>query len=70
MPSGASFGAALPLSIYSSALGTIGVVITVVAGAILLLALAWRFVRRWRHHRDLIRTMMTQEQPVLAGAHG
>jgi hypothetical protein len=70
MPSGASLGAALPLSIYSSALGTIGVVITVVAGAILVLALGWRFVRRWRHHRALIRSMMAQDQPVLAGAHG
>ena len=34
MPDGAAFGAPLPLSIYSSALGTIGVVITVVAAAI------------------------------------
>jgi hypothetical protein len=70
MPTGASFGGPLPLSIYSSALGTIGVVITVVAGAILVLALGWRFVRRWRHHRALIRSMMAHEQPVLAGAHG
>jgi Family of unknown function (DUF6049) len=70
MPAGGTFGAALPLSIYSSALGTIGVVITVVAGTVLLLALIYRFARRWRHHRDLIHRMMAEEQLVPAGARG
>jgi Family of unknown function (DUF6049) len=70
MPAGGTFGAALALSIYSSALGTIGVVITVVAGTVLLLALIYRFVRRWRHHRNLIHRMMAEEQLVPAGARG
>ena len=70
MPAGAAFGAPLPLTIYSSALGTIGVIITVVAAAVLLLALVYRFVRRWRHHRDLIRRVMAEQQQVLAGTRG
>lgn len=37
------------LSVHSTGLGLIGVVITVVAGAILLLALVIRFFRRWRN---------------------
>lgn len=68
-PAGGALGEPLELTIYSSALGTIGVVITVVALAVLIIALVNRFVRRWRHHRALIR-MMTAEPPIPAGARG
>jgi peptidoglycan/LPS O-acetylase OafA/YrhL len=47
----------LPLSIYSSVLGTIGVVITIVACAVLALALINRFARRWLRHRKSVRTL-------------
>ncbi len=70
MPAGAAYGAPLPLTIYSSALGTIGVIITVAAAGILLLALIYRFARRWRHHRELIRRVMDEQQQVLAGTRG
>jgi hypothetical protein len=56
-PTGGVFGAALPLSIYSSVLGTIGVVITIVACAVLALALINRFARRWLRHRKSVRTL-------------
>lgn len=49
-PQGTTLGAPLKLSVYSKALGTIGVVITVVAGAVLALALLLRFSRRIREH--------------------
>ncbi|MBV9595022.1 MAG: hypothetical protein JO147_14640 [Actinobacteria bacterium] len=45
-PDGLPLGAGVPLSIYSTALGTIGVVITVVAVVVLVLALVVRFGRR------------------------
>jgi small-conductance mechanosensitive channel len=68
-PAGGALGEPLELTIYSSALGTIGVVITIIALAVLVLALINRFVRRWRHHRALVR-MMTRAAPVPAGVHG
>jgi uncharacterized membrane protein (UPF0136 family) len=70
MPSGTAFGAPVPLSIYSSALGTVGVIITIVAAAVLILALIVRFTRRFRHHRAEIRRMMAETQLVPAGAPG
>jgi hypothetical protein len=47
-PSGDLIGAAVPLTVHSTALGLVGVIITVVAGGILALALVVRFVRRFR----------------------
>ena len=47
-PSGEVIGASVPLTVHSTALGLIGVVITVVAGGVLALALIVRFVRRIR----------------------
>lgn len=47
-PGGDQLGGSVPLSIHSTALGTIGVIITSVAGGILVLALAVRVVRRVR----------------------
>ncbi|HEX3336935.1 MAG TPA: DUF6049 family protein [Jatrophihabitans sp.] len=44
-------GAPVPLSVHSTALGVIGVVITIVAGVVLALALLVRLARRWRHRR-------------------
>jgi hypothetical protein len=70
MPSGTAFGAPVPLSIYSSALGTVGVIITIVAAAVLILALIVRFTRRFRHHRAEIRRMMAESALVPAGAPG
>ena len=50
-PGGAPLGAPERLSIYSRALGTIGVVITVVAGSVLAVALLIRFTTRFRRRR-------------------
>jgi hypothetical protein len=47
-PNGVDLGKPVFLSVHSTALGAIGVIITVVAGAVLALALLVRFVRRWR----------------------
>ena len=68
-PDGGLVGAPLPLSIYSSALGTIGVVITIIAAAVLVLAVLNRFRRRWRHHRITMRELPAGTQ-VVAGGHG
>jgi hypothetical protein len=50
-PDGRPFGRRVPLKVSSTVLGTIGVVITVVSGTILVLALLIRFVRRFRVRR-------------------
>lgn len=47
-PNQSTLGGALVLSVHSTALGTIGVVITVVAAAVLVLALLVRLIRRLR----------------------
>jgi hypothetical protein len=47
-PSDAPVGSPVVLTVRSTALGTIGVVITVVAGGVLAIALLVRFGRRWR----------------------
>ncbi|HET6876884.1 MAG TPA: DUF6049 family protein [Jatrophihabitans sp.] len=48
---GRHLGRAVPLYVHSTVLGTIGVIITDVAGGVLVLALLIRFVRRWRQRR-------------------
>ncbi|MFN2517770.1 MAG: DUF6049 family protein [Jatrophihabitantaceae bacterium] len=48
-PSGEPLGGPVFLSVHSTALGAIGVIITVCAAAVLLLALLIRFLRRLRH---------------------
>jgi hypothetical protein len=48
-PSGDQLGAPVYLSVHSTALGVIGIVITVVAAVVLALALLIRFVHRRRH---------------------
>lgn len=50
-PNGTPLGAQLDLTIRSTALGIVGVIITIVAGVVLALALIVRFVRRLRHRR-------------------
>jgi hypothetical protein len=50
-PDGRRIGPPSRLSVHSTALGTIGVIITIVSGAVLVLALVLRFVRRWRTRR-------------------
>jgi hypothetical protein len=47
-PDGTQLGSPVPLSIHCTALGVIGVIITAVAGGILVLALAFRLFRRIR----------------------
>jgi hypothetical protein len=47
-PNGRWLGRRVPLSVHSTVLGLIGVIITIVAAAVLLLALLVRFVRRLR----------------------
>jgi hypothetical protein len=51
-PSGTQLGSVVPLSIHSTALGVIGVVITIVAGVVLVLALLVRAMRRLRRHAN------------------
>ncbi|HEV7206978.1 MAG TPA: DUF6049 family protein [Jatrophihabitans sp.] len=48
---GASLGDPITLSVHSTVLGTVGVVITIVAGAILGIALLLRLSRQWRTRR-------------------
>jgi hypothetical protein len=50
-PDGRQFGPRIPLFVHSTVLGTIGVIITIVSGAVLVLALIFRFARRWRTRR-------------------
>jgi hypothetical protein len=50
-PSGDALGAPVVLSVHSTALGVVGVVITIVAGVVLALALLVRLARRVRHRR-------------------
>lgn len=50
-PDGTPLGSPVPLSIHCTALGAVGVIITAVAGGVLLLALALRVFRRMRAGR-------------------
>ena len=50
-PSAAQIGAPVFVSVHSTALGTIGVIITIVAAVVLLLALVVRLIRRMRRRR-------------------
>jgi hypothetical protein len=61
-PSGEQIGAPVYLSVHSTALGTIGVIITIVAAGVLALALLVRLVRRLRHPTPAPGT----EPPVIA----
>lgn len=61
-PSGVQLGAPVYLSVHSTALGTIGVVITIVAAAVLVLALLIRLIRRMRNPTPTPGT----EPPVIA----
>lgn len=51
-PDGAPLGAPVTLYVHSTALGTVGVVITIVAGAVLALALLLRIISRLRARRN------------------
>ncbi|HEU5265495.1 MAG TPA: DUF6049 family protein [Jatrophihabitans sp.] len=48
-PDAQPIGANVQLTVHSTALGIVGVVITIVAGAVLIIALVLRFARRLRH---------------------
>lgn len=50
-PNGDAIGATVILTVHSTALGTIGIIITIVAGAVLVLALCVRLVRRLARRR-------------------
>jgi hypothetical protein len=50
-PNGDLLGASVEMKVRSTALGFVGVVITIVAGVVLALALLWRVVRRFRTRR-------------------
>jgi hypothetical protein len=50
-PDGLSMSSPITLTVHSTALGTVGVVITVIAGVVLVAALLIRFVRRMRRRR-------------------
>ncbi|MCU1656511.1 MAG: hypothetical protein JWO57_1167 [Pseudonocardiales bacterium] len=63
-PSGEPVGAPVSLSVHSTALGTIGVIITVVAGAVLALALLIRFARRWRGRQKVGAVAEVVDDPV------
>jgi hypothetical protein len=47
-PDGSTLGRPVRLNIHCTALGAVGVIITAVAGGVLVLALAWRVIRRMR----------------------
>lgn len=61
-PSGVQIGAPVYLSVHSTALGAVGVIITIVAAAVLVLALLFRLIRRLRHPAPAPGT----EPPVIA----
>jgi hypothetical protein len=65
-PAGTSIGNTVRLSIRSTALGSIGVIITAAAGGVLLLALLIRLIRRFRHRSRP--APPTPAPPVTAGA--
>lgn len=58
-PDRTALGDPIVLSVRSTALGTIGKIITIVAGVTLALALAVRLARRWRHRRRAADTTAT-----------
>jgi hypothetical protein len=61
-------GSAVSLTVHSTALGTIGVVITVVAGAVLVLALLIRYIRRIKRIRTKRRKNAVAAQLKLSAA--
>jgi hypothetical protein len=63
-PDGLKLGKSMPLTIRSTALGTIGVVITIVAGCVLALALIIRFTRRMRARGRVEPTQPTPPDPA------
>lgn len=62
-PDGQDLGSAVPLYIRGTVFGTIGIVITVVAGGVLVLALLVRFVRRVQRMRRKAAQRETSEPP-------
>jgi hypothetical protein len=52
-PSNEQLGAPVDLSVHSTALGAIGVIITITAAAVLVLALLIRFIRRLRNPKPV-----------------
>jgi hypothetical protein len=63
-PNGTPLGAAVPLTVHSTALGRIGIVITVVAGAVLAFALLVRVTRRVRRRRRQKAKALDQAEPA------
>jgi hypothetical protein len=61
-PNNFQLGVAVNLSVHSTALGTIGLIITIVAGAVLVLALLVRLIRRLRNPAPALST----EPPLIA----
>jgi hypothetical protein len=63
-PDGVALGSALGLTLHSTALGTIGIVITVVAGAVLAFALLVRLSRRVRRRRRQKAKALAKPEPA------
>ena len=63
-PDGTGLGTPVPLSIHCTALGAVGVIITAVAGGVLVLALAIRVTRRIRARRKQPAVEMSRAEPV------
>ncbi|HET8582830.1 MAG TPA: DUF6049 family protein [Jatrophihabitans sp.] len=63
-PTGMSLGSPVQLTVHSTALGVIGIVITIVAGAVLVLALLVRFLRRMRARRRRPPQPTVTDQPA------
>jgi hypothetical protein len=63
-PDGTPLGSSVPLSIHCTALGAVGVIITAVAGGILVLALAFRVFRRIRARSTRSAAEMVPARPA------
>lgn len=66
-PDGSQLSSSVPLSIHCTALGIVGVTITLVAGGVLVLALAYRVIRRIRSGGQKPQSPGPAEQPAPAG---
>jgi hypothetical protein len=65
-PDRVSLGTTLDLTVHSTALGTVGVIITVVAAAVLIIALLVRFIRRLSKGRRKSKKNRPKPEPVPA----